>query len=435
MDKNPLWDGVMLGWPSKMSSRQKMGIFMDKKPVNNTQNNTKCSEIPVLDESDGHILCVAPTGAGKGRGLIMPTLLTYPGSMVVLDIKGEAARVTAKRRRAMGQKVYILDPFKELGKAGHSFNPLDTVSRRNSEGIEDAALMFAKMVAGGERSAREPFWEDQGDDLSAAIITHVMGAKKKSDRNLGAAYEIIMDENVDYRLAKMMDSNEIRSEYARRNIGAYLNLPERETRPSVLATARQRMRVFSSKAVCNATQSTSFSIPDLVKGEPITIYLVVPVSKLDSHKGLLRLWLSALVNVMTMRKKRPEKATLFVIDEMAQLGHMPQLQQITTLLRGYGMRAIMILQSLSQLRCLYDDTETMIQNCGTVLTFGHRAFTQSRDMALILGDISEDALFDMDDCDAAVKHGKNRTEIMRRPDYLEDDVFKGHYSKNTMLGR
>ncbi len=433
MSVEPKWGGVTLGWKSTKSVRQKMGLCSDKFAL---QHDEEKAGLPVLDESDGHILCVAPTGAGKGRGLVIPTLLSYHGSMVVLDIKGEAARVTAQRRRDMGQKVYILDPFKELDKGHHAFNPLDTVLSRDQGAIEDAALMFAKMVAGGERSAREPFWEDQADDLNAGILTHVMSSRKKTDRTFAAAHEILMSDDTDYRLACMLDNDEVKSGFARRNIAAYLSLPERETRPSVLGTARQRMRTFSSKAARTSTRRTSFSVDDLKEGKPMTIYLVVPIHKLDSHKGLLRLWLSAFINIMTMRKVRPEKPTLFVIDEMAQLGHMPQFQQISTLLRGYGMRAIMILQSLSQFRYLFpEDPDTMIQNCGTILTFGHRAYTLSQDMARVLGDIGEDALFEMDDGDTAVKTGKNRTQILRRPDYLEDDIFQGHYAKNTMLGR
>jgi hypothetical protein len=56
----------------------------------------------------GHILTVAPTGAGKGVGAVIPNLLTYQGSAFVLDIKGENFRVTARARAEMGHDIRLV---------------------------------------------------------------------------------------------------------------------------------------------------------------------------------------------------------------------------------------------------------------------------------------------------------------------------------------
>ncbi|MEE4248391.1 MAG: type IV secretory system conjugative DNA transfer family protein, partial [Kangiellaceae bacterium] len=78
----------------------------------------------ISDESDGGLVTIAGTGAGKGVSHVIPTALIYPGSMVILDIKGEIAAVTANARRNMGQEVILLDPF---GASSDAYNPMESV--------------------------------------------------------------------------------------------------------------------------------------------------------------------------------------------------------------------------------------------------------------------------------------------------------------------
>jgi len=105
---------LLLGWRAEPESRMRMGFGASPSSSVSEGNRDESRAITMSD--DGHIITVAPTGAGKGRGAIIPNLLRYQGPVIVVDPKGENCRVTARARRAMGHDVRIIDPF-EIGRA------------------------------------------------------------------------------------------------------------------------------------------------------------------------------------------------------------------------------------------------------------------------------------------------------------------------------
>ena len=166
-------------------------------------------------------------------------------------------------------------------------------------------------------------------------------------------------------------------------------------------------------------------------GAPLTIYIVIPPTKLVSHGLLLRMWLSTLLDIITERGSPPQLPTIFMIDELAQLGGLRAFKEAVTLLRGYGLRCCLFLQSHAQLRSIFPhDHESISENCGAVVTFGHTKMPMSRNMADLLGDISADALFDMTQEQVAVQKAGKATVVARRVDYLTDSVFAGRADRN-----
>jgi type IV secretion system protein VirD4 len=120
-----------------------------------------------------------------------------------------------------------------------------------------------------------------------------------------------------------------------------------------------------------------------------------------------------------------------MVDELAQLGGLRLFKEAITLLRGYGLRCCLFLQSHAQLRSLYPtDHETIVENCGAVITFGHTKLAMSRPIADMLGDISAETLFAMTPQQLAVHVAGRETVIARRLDYLNDPLFAGKYDVN-----
>src|SRR5205814_4611648 len=108
----------------------------------------KPSQTALTYAGDGHLMTVAPTGAGKGVGLIIPALLTYPGSVIVTDIKGENYQVTARYRRALGQQVVVLDPFGLVAARDKAdrLNPFDLFKLPGSDVESDAEMIAAQLA-------------------------------------------------------------------------------------------------------------------------------------------------------------------------------------------------------------------------------------------------------------------------------------------------
>jgi len=211
---------------------------------------------------------------------------------------------------------------------------------------------------------------------------------------------------------------------------AYLSHPAERTRPSVRSTASTYIKVLGSREVSQTLESSSFKLQDIVAGEPISIYIVIPPEKLESHKALLRLWVNTLLTAVISRRKIPPQRTLFLLDECAQLGSLPALKQAITLLRGYGLQIWSFWQDLSQIRLLYPkDWETILNNSAVLQTFGVTNHLMASEWSKVVNWDSQE-LHDLHPEDALVMiHGEGCRRC-RRPDYLTDQAFADHFDPN-----
>ncbi len=384
----------------------------------------------IADHSEAHVLVIAPTGAGKGRNFIIPNLLTSTAPAIVLDIKGEAARVTARRRRDMGHEVVILDPFQIATDKPGSLNPLDRLASA-PETIADEAFMLASLLSEGRRFEREAFWDDLAENLLAGMFTHLATAEGRNSRALGDVWDMLAADDFVYSLAALLDAKRPLNSFARQQFATFIGHEGDKVRTSVASVAQQHMRIFASPTVQRAVATTSFDMEKVRSGAPLTIYIVMPPTKLVSHGSLIRLWLSTLLGTITDRTTAPEQPTTFMVDELAVLGGLRAFKEAVTLLRGYGLRCCFFLQSLAQLKSIYPrDHEIIAENCGAIITFGHTSLAMSRPIAELLGDEFAEALFAMTREQIAIRMAGQPTIIGRRLDYLTDRSFAGKFDAN-----
>lgn len=385
----------------------------------------------VVDASDGHGMIFAPTGAGKKRNILAPTLLSATNSMIVLDVKGELARETAAHRRdVLGHDVHILDPWKLVTDAPDSFNPLDVIDPKDESLADDCFALSSLLI--DQAPIKEAYWDDSAQAVVAGLICHVVECAKESDRSLRRVWRIANADDPIYGMATLLDTLPVHP-FARAQMAGLLALSADNTRSCIVSVMHQHLRVFAGERVQKAVERTSFDLQKLKSGAPVTLYIVVPWLKLKSHAPLLRLWLSALMSVLFSRERPPERPTLLLLDEAAQLGRMDQIPQAVTLSRGFGVRCLLFLQSHAQLRTLYpNDHEVLMENCATLATFGHTGFSMSQGMSNALGDISADRLFAMTGDEIAVRRAGEMTRILTRLDYVRDPELAGLAAPDRM---
>ena len=230
-----------------------------------------------------HICSIARTGAGKGRGCIIPNLLHFQGQTIVFDPKGENYHVTARYRRELGQRVVRIDPFHVIDDDSDAFNPFDLFALSGSD-VETDAQTLAAMLAVGHGFSKDPFWDTSATRLITGVIAHLAGTPgiPESDRTLAKVCDILQADDTIYALAVLLDTvGEQMPKTARREIAAFLQQAERETRPSILATALTYLKVFTSGRVAETLRTSTFDLNDVVAGKPLTIYLILPVERLD----------------------------------------------------------------------------------------------------------------------------------------------------------
>ena len=414
---------LLLGWDAEDAVHSPFGFAPQAKRVRRSASR------PFLYNGDSHLMTVAPTGAGKGRGVIIPNLLHYKGPTITVDPKGENYKVTARRRQELGQRVVVLDPFHIVTDKSDQLNPMDIFDLDKSI-LDCDAEMLASLLSVGHHFRDDPFWSDSASALMAGLIAHIATAVPKEERTLNKLRSYIYHDDMDYAIAVMLDKDEVTNKMARDEMVAYLAHPSERTRPSVRSTASTYVKVLGSTEVSETLGTSSFDLQDVVDGKPISIYIVIPPEKLDSHRALLRLWVSTLLTAIISRRQIPRQRTLFLLDECAQLGSLPALKQAITLLRGYGLQIWSFWQDLSQLRSLYpDDWQTVINNSAVLQTFGVANHLMAREWSDVLNRDPEE-LQELDPQDGFVFMQGHGCQRCRRPDYLNDPVFASQFELN-----
>jgi type IV secretion system protein VirD4 len=389
---------------------------------------------PVMFRGDGPVLIIAPTGAGKGVGVIVPTLLSWPGPVVTIDPKGENFAITGQRRRALGQ-VVRLDPFGMLddleGGCGDALNPLDLLEVTVPHAADDAAsLAEAIVVTGG---LQDPHWEVRARQVLVGFLLFVAAYAAPEQRNLGTVRRIVMqdEEGLGQVLAAMRGSP-LFDGRLRDGANIILGMPERE-RGSVLSTVSRSVDIFGSPAVLASLGRSSVPLAAIRDGAPISIFLILPADKLGSHSALLRLWLTTVITMIIRRRVAPPLPTLLLVDEAAQLGPLPLLSTAITLLRGAGLLTLTVWQDLSLLRRLYpSDWEAFISNAHATVAFGFRSHRYAEEIASLVG--YDGRLHGLPDDIAVIAEAGRPARLCRRLDYRHDARFAGLWRPNPMFG-
>lgn len=396
--------------------------------------NTKATVNPdqgLWYNGDRHLMTVAPTRAGKGRGLVIPNLLLYNGPMIILDPKGELYRVTAHRRRQMGQKVIKLDPFRLLGPDSDSLNPFD-IFRLNNSDIETDAQTMADWLSLGNKGGKDPFWDLNAGGVLSGLIGYAAILEEK-EQNLATVFDVLMSDDSTYRIAVLLDTVGKRmTKNSYQELAAYLQLPEKETRPSVLGTVNSYIKPMLPERVRSTFATSSFSLDEVINGDPLTIYIVLPPDKMTSHKAILKMWLGTLIKAVISRTTIPKKKTILMLDECGQIGNFPFLEMMMTLCAGYGMLCWTFWQDLHQLSAAYPTSwQTIVNNCAVLQTFGINNRMLASNWGIYLRHTA-DELLNLPGEDQVVQIN-GRDEIRcRRGDYLKDQLFTGLYSENPL---
>jgi type IV secretion system protein VirD4 len=385
---------------------------------------------PIEFGGDGHLITIAPTGAGKGRSCIIPNLLKYEGSAIVLDPKGETFRVTSRARESMGQKIVKLDPFHLLSdEHSDSFNPFD-ILQFTGKVINDEVRGMVEAILGDPIHLKDdPFWDEAARSLIAGLALYLATHDDSAKRTISELRALLYKDDVVYNIAKTLDDEKGILREAYEEMSIYLQAAER-ARQDILMSAQNYFRPYGSPSIQKCINTTSFDLKQLLFGEPITIYIVIPPSKLLSHQKLLRAWIGAILALISTRKEIPKLRTLLILDEVAQLGHFRALESAITLLRGYGLVTWSFWQDISQLRQLYpQSSESILNNCSVVQLFGLRNNRVAKEFGEIMG-VDASHLRELATDEQALMISNEGPLLARKLDYLNDRQFEGLFDEN-----
>ena len=319
-----------------------------------------------------HVLAFAPTRSGKGVGLVVPTLLTWTGSAVIHDIKGENWNLTAGWRSRFSHCLL----FNPTDPASAAYNPLLEVRRGDHE-VRDVQNIADILVDPEGAMERRNHWEKTSHSLLVGAILHVLYAVE--DKTLRGVANFLSDPSCTFELTlhRMMATSHLPEgphpvvASAAREV---LNKSENE-RSGVLSTAMSFLGLYRDPTVAQVTSRCDWRIADLVAAvHPVSLYLVVPPSDISRTKPLIRLILNQIGRRLTESLDgadglRRRHQLLLMLDEFPALGRLDFFESALAFMAGYGLRAFLISQSLNQIDKAYGQNHSILDNCHVRITF------------------------------------------------------------------
>lgn len=371
-------------------------------------------------DGPAHLLTLAPTRAGKGVGTVIPNLLLVERSVLVIDPKGENARIAGEARRRFGD-VFILDPFEVTGLRSAAYNPLDRLTPDSLDLGEDAASLAEALVMDAPGQSGDAHWNDEAKALLSGLIMFCVCHEDATRRTLASVREYLtLPPDRLHALLELMQDSDAADGLIARAANRFLGKADREA-ASVLSGAQRHTHFLDSPRIARVMARSDFHFSDL-RHQITSVFLVLPPNRLDAYSRWLRLLVSqALQDIardaeqvapvaasttlvaqeapspaLSEGPEQPQErlespkptfgSTLFLLDEFAALGRLEAVERAMGLMAGYGLQLWPILQDMSQLKDLYGARAgTFIANAGVQQVFGVNDFETAKWLSQMMG--------------------------------------------------
>jgi type IV secretion system protein VirD4 len=339
----------------------------------------------------------ARSGTGKSSGVVIPNCFAFRGSLVVLDVKGEAFKATAGYRRDMlGQDVYLFDPA-AVNERTHRWNPLQPVERDSTsrfDQISRQAFMLFPDSTVGSTSNSDAFWTPAARGAFTAVAT-LLAETAGADFTIAGVLRMFARADSRDVLARMIQQRRSSgargySQIAIDGLSDYLN-GSTEQVGGIRKMTSTRLQSWFNPRIAASTAASDFDLAQ-IRRRPMTIYVTVQPGNIARMKSVLSLFFDALVNLNTDVVPEDDPSiqwqTLVVLDEFIRLGRMESLSEASQYVRGYGFRLLYVVQSKAQLRAKYgaDAAEDLFDNTGCEIVFGTNDLKLTKELSERMGD-------------------------------------------------
>lgn len=338
---------------------------------------------------DEHVLLYAPTRSGKGVGVVIPNLLNWPESAVVLDIKKENWTLTAGFRKAGGQKVFLFDPLDPDGRT-HRWNPLATVRRGTDYQIEDLQRLADLFIP---VASKDPFF-DRAAQTAFVGVGGYLAETPERPFTLGEIYRqlTLTPDFVKTFRRRIEDRKETGRPLSLQTVSTlndFLSKSE-NTFESVKSTITANLGLFANPMLDRATAVSDFDFADLRRTR-MTIYVGITPNNLGRLGPLMNLFFQSCVdaNMQELPEHNPalRYKVLLCMDEFASVGELPAFRRGIGYFAGYGLKVLTIVQTPAQLADIYgqDGADAYMDNSGVSIVFTPKGLKEARILSERIG--------------------------------------------------
>lgn len=358
---------------------------------------------------EGHVIAFAPTRAGKGVGLVVPNLLTWRHSVIVLDIRQENWNLTAGwRKEHLNNTVIKFDPTSSDG-SGAAFNPLYEV-RLGIHEVRDVQNI-AEMIVDYDGKGHYDHWRLSAYNFLTGVIMHVLYAEK--NKTLAGVISLLSDPetSIEKTLERMLDTahdhdgtrgwvspvtgHPVKTHPVVSNVAREMLNKSPEERSGIISTTLSFLALYRDPVIAANTARSDFCIRDLMdRARPVSLYLVIPPSDITRTRPLIRLMLHLMMHRLVEQAKlqqgdnplpKAQRPLLLMLDEFSSLGKLEFIQEAIAYMAAYGLKAFIILQDLTQLYTAYGKEESITGNCHVRIAYAPNKLETAKDLSQMAG--------------------------------------------------
>lgn len=334
-------------------------------------------------------LLAAPTRTGKGVSFCVPNLLTFEGSAVVLDIKGENYNLTSQfRAQYLGNEVFYFNPFSETT---CRWNPLLYISTDPNFRVND---LMALAVIIYPTNPKDPFWPDSARNLFIGLsllvletpaLPKTIGEVLRQGSGKGQAISDYLQHVISVRAA----SKTPLSAPCLDALNRFLNNPD-NTLKNILSSFVAPLSMWGNAVIDKATSADDFDLRD-VRKRRMTIYVHIPANEIVQAGFILNLFFSQLINENTreLPEHNPElkHQVLMLMDECTAAGKIEILAKGVGYMAGYNLRLAIVIQDRTQLESVYGkpDAKNILSNMGAKIVYTPSDIADAKEYSALIG--------------------------------------------------
>lgn len=374
-----------------------------------------------------HVLLEAPTRAGKGVGVVIPNLLTWADSVVVLDVKQENWEKSAGWRKSLGHTVLLFDPLDPNGRTAR-YNPFAHINREDPVEVIDELQKIAAMLWPPPANG-ESFWSDSARTAFLGVASYI-AATPELPFTMGEVYRNFSAGDVQNRFFKIIKKREEAGNPLSGACVSALNdwiSSSSNTFTGIRQSVSAKINLWINPYVDAATSESDFDLRDF-RSKPISLYLGVSPDNMERMADVYNLLFQQLIDLNVRELPDPKKGKhplklLLLLDEFARLGRASVIAAGFSYVAGYGIRLLPVIQARGQLRDVYgpDVTSEIVQNCGVELVFTPKDIGVAEEVSKRLGNYTYEAKSRTQQFWDAFK-GSVSTSDQRRPLMLPQEL-------------
>jgi type IV secretion system protein VirD4 len=319
-------------------------------------------------------LVTGGTRSGKGRGIVVPTLLNWNASTLVFDPKGELWDITSGYRHRKGPVLF----FNPRNPATARFNPLAEIGT-GRDCLAQVQRLVKILVNHEGNSASQDFWDRQAGEMLSALIVHVLhcdGPKTLIEVKRLTA-------NLDETVRAMLSTWHVKGGSGRGDVHPFVHdiatayaFTHEKGRKSVQMTVRSYLTWLVGEDIENAVSTSDFRLGDLMCAEePMSLYVQIAPGDLKALQPLVRIFFQLAAAAFTTHieadsdGRLKEHNLLLALDEFPLLGKVDFFEDVVRLASGYGIKCLFIAQSLNDISRVYGTHNGFIDNAHIYVAF------------------------------------------------------------------